>query len=74
MTAYVAEQGTVANPKLEDESSHGIENLQDTEEDDNGVTEIESLCMNCHDDVSNLFLPNTSISHRPYRASPSSKC
>lgn len=26
--------------------------VEDDEDDDNGVTEIESLCMNCHDDVS----------------------
>lgn len=49
----------VANPKIAEEvkpvynMDGALRSLDEgDEDDDNGVTEIESLCMNCHDDVS----------------------
>jgi hypothetical protein len=37
---------------------HGAgQGLQENDEEYNGVTEIESLCMNCHDDVRKSVQP-----------------
>jgi hypothetical protein len=42
------------------EPVHGLDGgsraVNENDEDDNGVTEIESLCMNCHDDVRSCHL------------------
>jgi hypothetical protein len=38
--------------KLPEKANDGREAAAEDETvDDNGVTEVESLCMNCHDDV-----------------------
>lgn len=51
MTGDMAEQKPHESPKGEPEVNSAAQTVDGAEEDDNGVTEIESLCMNCHDDV-----------------------
>ncbi|ERF74373.1 hypothetical protein EPUS_02060 [Endocarpon pusillum Z07020] len=47
----MAEQKPHESPKGEPEVNSAAQTVDGAEEDDNnGVTEIESLCMNCHDD------------------------
>lgn len=51
MAFDAAEQIVAENQKPVHESNGDPQALEESERDDNGVTEIESLCMNCHDDV-----------------------
>ena len=71
MTSYLVEQEIAAPSELVGEAPSSVEILQD-EEDDNGVTEIESLCMNCHDNVGQSSLLMVCNPDPFHRASPSS--
>lgn len=51
MSGAMAEGKPHESLKGEPEVNSAVQTVDGGEEDDNGVTEIESLCMNCHDDV-----------------------
>jgi hypothetical protein len=51
MTAVMPEQEISEDSKPFDGVDTAVQALNGDDDDDNGVTEIESLCMNCHDDV-----------------------
>ena len=51
MTGAMAEQKPRESSQGKPEVGSAARIVDGGEEDDNGVTEIESLCMNCHDDV-----------------------
>lgn len=55
MTGYMAEQEVRESSKGESEVDSVAPTMDEEgdkdDKDDNGVTEIVSLCMNCHDDV-----------------------
>lgn len=36
---------------MEEEGVAAVETKAEDEENNNGITEVESLCMNCHDNV-----------------------
>ena len=56
MTSDKLNQIVAESQKPVHDSNGGPQALEDSDQDDNGVTEIESLCMNCHDDVSECRL------------------
>jgi hypothetical protein len=52
MAAGTADKDLVENLKPASDDANGpVSTSAEVDENDNGVTEIESLCMNCHDDV-----------------------
>ncbi len=51
MTGALAQQEGREISKGESEVDNAAQTMDGGDTDDNGVTEIESLCMNCHDNV-----------------------
>jgi hypothetical protein len=51
MTAVMPELDISEESKPLDSMDSAVQALNEDSDNDNGVTEIESLCMNCHDDV-----------------------
>jgi hypothetical protein len=51
MAAGAADKDLVENLKPASGANGPVSAWAEVDENDNGVTEIESLCMNCHDDV-----------------------
>jgi hypothetical protein len=57
MTAVMPEQEVSEDSRPYDSMDTAVQALNGDGDDDNGVTEIESLCMNCHDDVRITDIP-----------------
>lgn len=65
MTSVITDRPVAEDSPIVGDPDRGVQALQEDDEDDNGVTEIESLCMNCHDNVkaNNTPRPRSSLIH-----------